>query len=157
MTGEIRIQKRNLKAEFAALAVTFALTLVLFRFMEARGAVAALTAYVLCRGVYGALNPSGTLRLIAWELTDADLVLDGKTIPRASIRAVYCWPNRDAFGHTRPGRVVNIETNRKNTLLRSPDAEALETLVSALNHGKAEEHGTDSGIGPSCGGVDRGG
>lgn len=139
MSGEITVQERSLKAELVTLilagAAASALTLVLFRVARVGGAVAgiagALSAYVAYRILYGALNPS-TSRRIAWALTDAELLLDGNTIPRASIRGVYCWPNRDALGHTRPGRVVNIETGRRNTLLRSSDAQALETLVHAL-------------------------
>lgn len=139
MSGELTIQERSLKAELATLllsgAAAAALTLVLFRFLRVggptAGAAGALSAYVAYRVLYGALNPS-TSRRIAWALTDAELCLDGKTIPRASVRGVYCWPNRDALGHTRPGWVVNIETGRRNTLLRSEDAQALETLVRAL-------------------------
>ncbi|MBQ9521054.1 MAG: hypothetical protein IJR72_00610 [Oscillospiraceae bacterium] len=145
MSGEITIKERNLKAELVALAASgataFALTMLVFRFVDvggaAGGAVIALTAYVLCRVLYGRLNLSGTVRRIAWTLTDTELVIDGKTIPRTSIRKVYCWSNRDAFGHERPGHVVNIETDRKNTLLRSADTDAaaqeLETLVRALD------------------------
>ena len=139
MSGEITVKERNLKAELLTLALAgvaaFALTAVAFRFLNvggaARGVIGALAAYVSYRVLYGALNPS-TVRRIAWELTETELVLDGKAIPRASIRGVYCWPNRDAFGHTRPGWTVNIETNRRNALLRSADAEELETLVRAL-------------------------
>ena len=140
MSGEITVKERNLKAEFVTFILAgvtaFAFMAVVFRFLNVGGAVCgaigALTAYVSYRVLYGRLNPSGTLRRIAWELTDTELLLDGKTIPRGDIRGVYCWPDRDAFGHTRPGRVVNIETPRRNTLLRSPNAEELETLVRAL-------------------------
>lgn len=144
MSGEITVMERNLKAALVALAAAgaaaFALTMGVFGVLEAgealRGAVGAAVAYVLCRVLYGRLNPSGSVRRIAWALSDTELVIDGRTIPRTSIRKVHCWPNRDAFGHERPGRVVNIETGRQNTLLRSADTDAaaheLETLVRAL-------------------------
>ena len=144
MSGEITVKERNRKAELVALATAFAaafaLTMLVFRFLDVggavRGAAGALTAYVLCRAAYGRLRPSGNVRRIAWTLSDTELVIDGGATPRASIRNVYCWPNRDAFGHERPGRVVNIETDRKNTLLRSSDTDdagqELEALVRAL-------------------------
>lgn len=147
MSGEITIRERDWKAEFIPLAIAFAVALlvtaILSRFGNvsplARGIAGGAIAYVIARATYGALRPAGTLRRIAWTLTDADLTLDGKIIPRPAIRAVYCWPNRDAFGHTRPGWIVNIETGKHNALLRSVSGERaeasaaeLETLVRAL-------------------------
>ncbi len=140
MSGEISVKERNLKAEFAALALIFAIAFVATSFLlrlfdmsaATRNAAGALTAYIIARVGYGLLNPGGNVRRIAWELTDAALILDGKEIPRDAIRAVHCWPNRDAFGHARPGLVVNIETGN-NILLRSADGgEELAELVRAL-------------------------
>ena len=147
MSGEISVKERNLKKELLALAIIFAVafaaTSLILRLFNmgaaARNAAGALIAYIIARVGYGLLNPGGAVRRIAWELTDAALVLDGKAIPRESIRAVHCWANRDAFGHARPGWTVNIETGRNNALLRSIDgagaeqsAKELETLVYAL-------------------------
>lgn len=148
MSGEISVMKRNWKAELFALviagAAAFVFNSALFRFWEvsgvARGAVGALTAYLLCRTAFGALAVGGDVRRIAWERTADALILDGASIPLDAIRAVHCWPTRDAFGRTLPGWTVNIETGRRNTLLRSPttgpDAERaaveLEMLVRAL-------------------------
>ena len=141
MSGEINIKERDWKAEIVMLAivfgVAFALTSLVLPVFDLtpflRGAVGALIAYVIARVGYRTLYPGGVTRRIAWELTDADLILDGKRIPREAIRAAHCWPNRDAFGHTRPGLVVNNETSGKNTLLRSADGgEELAELVRAL-------------------------
>ena len=147
MSGEITVRERNLKAEFLPLAIAFAVALfvtaILLRVRTvsapARGIAGGVIAYVIARVTYGALRPGETVRRIAWTLTDANLTLDGAAIPRSAIRAVHCWPNRDAFGHTRPGWIVNIETGKHNALLRSVNgdgAEAsaaqLETLVRAL-------------------------
>ncbi len=141
MSGEINIKERDWKAETVMLAIVFgiafALTSLVLPIFDLtpflRGAVGALIAYVIARVGYKTLYPGGTVRRIAWELTDAALILDGKTIPRDAIRAVHCWANCDAFGHTLPGLVVNIETSGKNTLLRSADGgEELAELVRAL-------------------------
>ena len=144
MSGEISVKKRDWKKELLMMAVifgiAFTLTGIFMRFLTlqplTRGAVGALVAYLIAREGYRRLYPGGTVRRIAWTLTDAELTLDGESIPRTSIRAVHCWENRNAFGQSRPGWVVNIETTHQNKLLRSADAEGaadeLATLVKAL-------------------------
>ncbi len=108
-----------------------------------RGGLLALTAYAGFRVFYGWLGKAGAPagRTVSWELTADALILDGRSIPRASLRQVHCWPNRDALGHSLPGRTVNIETSGGNLLLRSA-AEApeeserqLRALVEALGYG----------------------
>ena len=148
MSGEISVIKRDVKAQICAIALAAACafigSMLLFQYVNAsgfaRGAVGAFSAYVLCRVFYAVLSHGGQSRRIAWELTDAALILDGETIPRETIKGVYCWPARDAFGHSRNGWTVNIETTGRNTLLRSltsgdgaeASARELETLVRAL-------------------------
>lgn len=148
MSGEISVMKRDVKTEICAFALAAAIAFVgvmlLFRYVNAsgfaRGAVGAFSAYVLCRIFYAALSNGGESRRIAWELTGVALILDGETIPRETIKGVYCWPARDAFGHSLNGWTVNIETTGRNILLRlmasSDDVEQsareMETLISAL-------------------------
>ena len=60
---------------------------------------------------------------------------------------MYCWPNRDALGHTGAGWTINIETTGKNQVLRSlTEGEDLErsvgqlrALVEALGYGSRWE------------------
>lgn len=141
MSGEITIKERDWKAEIFMLALAFVVALVFASLVLplfdlppiASGALSGLAAYAAARVGYGRFRPGGAVRRIAWELTDAALVLDGRTIPRDAIRAAHCWRNRDAFGHTLPGLIVNIETGQRNALLRSADGgEELARLVHAL-------------------------
>ncbi len=111
-----------------------------------RGAALAVAAYVIFRTLYGALGkaaPGGGIRTAAWSIDGGVLTLDGGAVPLGDIRAVYCWPNRDALGHVLAGWTVNIETVGKNRVLRSvtegPAAELsvrqLRALVDALGYG----------------------
>lgn len=140
MSGEITVRERDWKAEWIPLGIAFAVALfvtaILARFRNvtplARGIAGGAVAYIAARVTYGALRPRGNVRRIPWTLTDADLTLDGEIIPRSAIRAVHCWPNRDAFGHTSPGWIVNIETGKRNTLLRSAGGENAEASAAEL-------------------------
>ena len=108
----------------------------------ARGIVAALGAYVLFRLFYPMLRglfPGGGERTLLWHVTPDTLVLGREEIPRGAIKAVHCWPNRDALGHAGAGWTVNIETTRKNHLLRSlTEGEGLDQSVRQLPHAAAE-------------------
>lgn len=112
----------------------------------ARGIVAALGAYVLFRLFYPMLRglfPGGGERTLLWHVTPDTLVLGREEIPRGAIKAVHCWPNRDALGHAGAGWTVNIETTGKNHLLRSltegegldQSVRQLRALVVALGYG----------------------
>ncbi|MBU5625825.1 hypothetical protein KQI82_02600 [Oscillibacter sp. MSJ-2] len=111
--------------------------------------VSALLAYVLLRVFYPAFDhllPGGKREeSVDWVVSASALTLAGKSIDRSGIRAVHCWPNRDALGNDKPGWTVNIETDGKNILLRSltgedraeQSAQALQSLVEALGYGGA--------------------
>ena len=131
MSGELLLENRIGKYDILALAGTAALVgavmflispLVPLSEPVARGAVIALATYVLFRVCYpflrGRFHNSGA-QSVHWELSGDALALGERIIPRSAIRNVYVWPNRNALGQTRPGLVVNIETDGKNELLRS--------------------------------------
>ena len=155
MSGQLTLEKtewkRTLLAVVLAAAVAAALMLLLLPRLGltgfARGAVAALGAYVLFRVLYpltAGLFPGGGTEL-TWQVTADKLVLGQTEIPLDAIKMVHCWPNRDALGHRSAGWVVNIETTGKNQLLRSRTGETeakqsarqLRALVTALGYGSA--------------------
>lgn len=103
----------------------------------ARAALAAVLAYVIFRVFYpviaGALGRGQTGRTVTWRLDGETLDLGELKIPRASIKMVHCWPNRDALGHQGGGWTVNIETTGKNQVLRTlTEGEDLERSVTGL-------------------------
>ncbi len=103
----------------------------------ARAVLAAVLAYVIFRVVYpviaGALGRGQASRTMVWRLSGETLYLDELAIPRASIKMVHCWPNRDALGHQGTGWTVNIETTGKNQVLRTlTEGEELERSVTGL-------------------------
>ena len=62
--------------------------------------------------------------------------------PRGAIKAVHCWPNRDALGHAGAGWTVNIETTGKPPARSLTEGEGLDqsarqlrALVVALGYG----------------------
>lgn len=145
MSGELIVKTNSWRQTLPGLVLACAAAAVLtFLFIRnlsltglARGAVAALVAYVLFRVLYpvctklfgkGTGNQAGT-----WRVTADTLYLNDLAIPRSSIRQVYCWPNRDALGHTGAGWTINIETTGKNQVLRSlTEGEDLERSVGQL-------------------------
>ena len=157
MTGKLILEaegnwKRTALVWLASFAVTVVIVVPLSFCVPleglARGAVIAVATYVLMRCAYrlfSTLLPQReTMRRAEWTVTEDTLILDGKTIPRGSIRNVHCWPNRDALGNVLGGWTVNIETTGKNHLLRSlkegPDMErsvnSLHALVEAMGYGR---------------------
>ena len=155
MSGELLIKTHSwrqvvpalLLSAAAAAGVTFLSLQYLSLSGFARGAVAAFIAYVLFRVLYpvcaGLFSGSRTAQAGTWRVTPDTLYLNDTAIPRASIRQVHCWPNRDALGHAGAGWTVNIETTGKNHLLRTltegEDAERsvrqLRAMVVALGYG----------------------
>lgn len=155
MSGELLLKTRSwrqmLPGLVLAAAIAAGVTLLAMQYLSltgiARGAAAAAIAYVLFRVLYpvctrlfsrGTSAQAGT-----WRVTEDTLYLNETAIPRAGIRQVHCWPNRDALGHAGAGWTVNIETTGKNYLLRSlTEGEDLErsvrqlrAMVTALGYG----------------------
>ena len=155
MSGELLIKTRDWRQTLPAVILSCAAAAVLtFLFTRnlsltglALGAVAALVAYVLFRVLYPVcarlFSKGAEAREGIWRVTPDTLYLNDTAIPRASIRQVHCWPNRDALGHTGAGWTVNIETTGKNHLLRTltegADADRsirqLRAMVVALGYG----------------------
>ena len=154
MSGEVKVRKSDWQRTLAAVLLGCLLDGVLMYFFLrrveltglARGIVAALGAYVLFRLFYPMLRglfPGGGERTLLWHVTPDTLVLGREEIPRGAIKAVHCWPNRDALGHAGAGWTVNIETTGKNHLLRSltegegldQSVRQLRALVVALGYG----------------------
>ena len=155
MSGELTLEKTNwmgtLLAVLLACAVTVVLMLLFLPHLGltgfARGAVAALGAFVIFRLLYpmtAGMFPGGREET-TWMVTADKLVLGQTEIPLDTIKTVHCWPNRDALGQKGRGWTVNIETTGKNTLLRSctkeqeakQSARQLRALVTALGYGSA--------------------
>ena len=162
MTGKLILKaegawKRTALVWLLSFAVTVAIVVPLSVAVPweglARGAAVAIATYVLMRCAYrlfSTLLPRReTVRQVEWTVTEDALILDGKTIPRSAIRNVHCWPNRDSLGFSTPGWTVNIETDRKNELLRSltdgspaeTSAALLRELVVALGYGRSWPEG----------------
>lgn len=154
MSGELLLESKKgvLPALALSCLLTLGLALVCLRFMRLpesgvlRGGAGALLAYVLFRVLYPAVNDlfSGGLDARGtWRVTEDTLYLNDTAIPRASIRQVYCWPNRNALGQTRAGWTVNIETDRGHKVLRSATRgeeakraeRQLRAMVAALGFG----------------------
>ncbi|WP_295586120.1 hypothetical protein [uncultured Oscillibacter sp.] len=153
MSGELILEKSDWRRVLAAVVGVCVLDGALMIFFLPRlhmtgmtlAVVAALTAYVLFRLLYPALEgmlPGGK-ETVKWNLTADTLHLGGTAIDRSTIKMVHCWPNRDALGNRGNGITVNIETTGKNQLLRSvrdgvdadPSARQLRALVTALGYG----------------------
>ena len=155
MSGELILEtnqnwKRVVPALLLSCIAAGALSVALLNLVHLEGmglaVTAALVVYVLFRIFYPALEkrmPGGGSRTAVWTITGTDLTLEGRTIPLRSIKNVYCWPNRDALGHSLPGWSVNIETTGRNQLLRSVaegpladrSVQQLHDLVDALGYG----------------------
>ena len=114
MSGEVKVRKSDWQRTLAAVLLGCLLDGVLmYLFLRrveltglARGIVAALGAYVLFRLFYPMLRglfPGGGERTLLWHVTPDTLVLGREEIPRGAIKAVHCWPNRDALGHAGAG------------------------------------------------------
>ena len=156
MSGELLLKASSARRTALSVAgAVLAAGFVTFLFLRlspleeglARAALAAVLAYVIFRVFYpviaGALGRGQTGRTVAWRLDGETLDLGELAIPRASIKMVHCWPNRDALGHAGAGWTVNIETTGKNHLLRSltegegldQSVRQLRALVVALGYG----------------------
>lgn len=155
MSGELLLQTRS--GWRTALAVLLSAVLsggtafACLKRLPAEGAgfriFAVVMAYVLFRLLYpvcGKLFPAGRdAGSGTWTVTPDTLYLNGTAIPRSAIKAVHCWPGRDALGHAGGGWVVNIETTGKNHVLRSRaegedrerSAGQLRAMVEALGYG----------------------
>ena len=155
MSGELTLEKTNWMGTLLAVLLACAATVVLMLLFLphlgltgfARGAVAALGAYVIFRLLYpmtAGMFPGGREET-TWMVTADKLVLGQTEIPLDTIKTVHCWPNRDALGQKGSGWTVNIETTGKNALLRSctkeqeakQSARQLRALVTALGYGSA--------------------
>ena len=155
MSGELTLEKTNWMGTLLAVLLACAATAVLMLLFLphlgltgfARGAVAALGAYVIFRLLYpmtAGMVPGGREET-TWMVTADKLVLGQTEIPLDTIKTVHCWPNRDALGQKGSGWTVNIETTGKNALLRSctkeqeakQSARQLRALVTALGYGSA--------------------
>lgn len=155
MSGELTLEKTNWMGTLLAVLLACAATAVLMLLFLphlgltgfARGAVAALGAYVIFRLLYpmtAGMFPGGREET-TWMVTADKLVLGQTEIPLDTIKTVHCWPNRDALGQKGSGWTVNIETTGKNALLRSctkeqeakQSARQLRALVTALGYGSA--------------------
>ena len=156
MSGELLIKTHSWRQVLPGLALSAAaaagVTFVSLQFLTsltgfARGAVAAFIAYVLFRVLYpvctGLFSRGKAASAGTWRVTPDTLYLNDTAIPRASIRQVHCWPNRDALGHAGAGWTVNIETTGKNHLLRTltegedvdRSVRQLRAMVVALGYG----------------------
>lgn len=153
MSGELLLKTKSgaLPALALSCLLTAGLALVFLRYLPlqsglARGAAAALLAYVLFRVLYPALSclfPEKTDPAGTWTVTPDTLYLNETAIPRSSIRQIYCWPNRNALGQAGAGWTVNIETDRGHHLLRTltkgedakRSARQLRAMVAALGYG----------------------
>lgn len=155
MSGELTLEKTNWMGTLLAVLLACAATVVLMLLFLphlgltgfARGAVAALGAYVIFRLLYpmtAGMFPGGREET-TWMVTADKLLLGQTEIPLDTIKTVHCWPNRDALGQKGNGWTVNIETTGKNALLRSctkeqeakQSARQLRALVVALGYGSA--------------------
>lgn len=146
MSGELLLKASSARRTALSVAgAVLAAGFVTFLFLRlspleeglARAALAAVLAYVIFRVFYpviaGALGRGQTGRTVAWRLDGETLDLGELKIPRASIKMVHCWPNRDALGHQGAGWTVNIETTGKNQILRTlTEGEDLERSVTGL-------------------------
>ena len=162
MSGELLVKTHSWRETLPGLALSIAVaagvTLLAMQYLSltgfARGAAAAAIAYVLFRVLYPVctkLFSRGTsARAGTWRVTPDTLYLNDTAIPRASIRQVHCWPNRDALGHAGAGWTVNIETTGKNHLLRTltegedvdRSVRQLRAMVVALGYGGRWADGT---------------
>lgn len=149
---ESGLQRRKiLPAILLSVLVTMLLSLSVIRVLPlssgiAHGVVSALIAYVLFRILYPLFVRAGgsQVQTVKWHIQDEVLSLGKATIPLSNIRQVYCWPNRDALGHTQSGVVVNIELTGRNQVLRSltdgsnadESVRRLHVLVDALGYGQ---------------------
>lgn len=153
MSGELILEKSDWRRVLAAVVGVCILDGVLMVLLlprlhmtgMTRAVVAAVTAYVVFRLLYPALEgmiPGGK-ETLNWKLTADTLYLGQAAVDRSTIKMVHCWPNRDALGNRGGGVTVNIETTGKNRVLRSvrdgADADAsgrqLRSLVTALGYG----------------------
>ncbi|MBR1690699.1 MAG: hypothetical protein IJ713_08000 [Oscillibacter sp.] len=157
MSGELTLERKSVwsvaLALLASAAVTAAVMLLYLQHPLLPGgnlwplfAMAALT-FVIFRIMYPAaeelLFHGRAAATVAWTVTAETLAIGGRTIRRADIKNVYCWPNRDALGNSQAGWTVNIETAGKNELLRSltrgaeidDSVRRLRELVAALGYG----------------------
>ncbi|MBQ9330770.1 MAG: hypothetical protein IJ221_07325 [Oscillibacter sp.] len=157
MSGELTLERKSVwsvaLALLASAAVTAAVMLLCMRHLtipdEKLGPMlmVAVLAYILFRVFYPAaeelLFHGRAAATVAWTVTAETLAIGGRTIRRADIKNVYCWPNRDALGNAQAGWTVNIETAGKNELLRSltrgaeidDSVRRLRELVAALGYG----------------------
>ena len=154
MSGELTLEKSGWPRVAVTVAVVCVVDAALMVFLlphlhltgMAQAVVCALTAYLLFRLLYPALEgllPGGK-RTVSWSVTATELRLGGDTVDRDTIKMVHCWPGRDALGNRRGGYTVNIETTGKNFLLRSAaegqdadvSARQLRALVVALGYGR---------------------
>ena len=155
MSGELLLKTHSwrqvLPGVLLCAAVAAVGTFLCLQFLSltgfARGAVAAFIAYVLFRVLYpvctGLFSRGKAASAGTWRVTPDTLYLNDTAIPRASIRQVHCWPNRDALGHAGAGWTVNIETTGKNHLLRTltegedvdRSVRQLRAMVVALGYG----------------------
>lgn len=156
MSGELILEKAS-QWKGTALALLLSCLLaggaavVCLRYLPLEGMkmtiCAAVLVYVLFRVLYPVFarlfireerDQAGT-----WRVTPDTLYLNDLAIPRSNIKMVYCWPNRNALGHSSAGWTVNIETTGKNQLLRSltsgeeadRSVRQLRALVVALGYG----------------------
>ena len=155
MSGELLLKNHSWRQVLPGLVLSIAIaagvTFLSLQFLSltgfARGAVAAFIAYVLFRVLYpvctGLFSRGKAASAGTWRVTPDTLYLNDTAIPRASIRQVHCWPNRDALGHAGAGWTVNIETTGKNYLLRTltegedvdRSVRQLRAMVVALGYG----------------------
>lgn len=154
MSGELTLEKSGWLRVAVTVAVVCVVDAALMVFLlphlhltgMAQAVVCALTAYLLFRLLYPALEgllPGGK-RTVSWSVTATELRLGSQTVDRDTIKMVHCWPGRDALGNRRGGYTVNIETTGKNLLLRSAaegqdadvSARQLRALVVALGYGR---------------------
>jgi hypothetical protein len=146
MSGELLLKASSARRTALSVAgAVLAAGFVTFLFLRlspleeglARAVLAALLAYVIFRVFYpaiaGVLGRGQAVRTVAWRLEGETLYLGELAIPRASIKMVHCWPDRDALGHQGAGWTVNIETTGKNQVLRTlAEGEDLERSVTGL-------------------------
>lgn len=154
MSGELLLEKKS-GGRYAvtlllACAAAGVLTWMALSRLHMEGLALTVTAALLCYVLFRVLYPAVSQLIgkgeaacsVTWTVTEDALVLDGRSIPRSSIKQVHCWPNRDALGHAEAGWTINIETTGKNQVLRSlkegEDAERsarqLRALVTALGY-----------------------
>lgn len=114
MSGELTLERSGWPRVAVTVAAVCVVDAALMVFLlphlhltgMAQAVVCALTAYLLFRLLYPALEgllPGGK-RTVSWSVTATELRLGGDTVDRSRIKMVHCWPGRDALGQP-PGRV----------------------------------------------------